>query len=113
MMRAKLLATILLLLLLLAAHRAAAGLPVLVYDEKTVYPADNDRYISLSKSGGGAVELDGGYGAVIKAVVAPVTGAPDWNAKGSVSVFIDNVDYTITVKVLYINPSTARALSMK
>jgi hypothetical protein len=113
MRRAKPLATILLLLLLLAAHRAAAGLPVLVYDEKTVDPSQNDQGVSLRKSGDGAGELDGGYGAVIKAVVAPVTGAPDWNAKGIVTVFIDNVDYTITVKVLYINPSTARALSMK
>jgi hypothetical protein len=46
---------------------------VQVYDEKTVDPSQNDQGVSLSKSGGGG-ELDGGYGAVIKAVVAPATG---------------------------------------
>jgi hypothetical protein len=73
MRRAKLLATILLLLLLLAAQRAAAGFPVQVCDAKTVYPSQNDLDVPLSASGGGG-ELDGGYGAVIEAVVAPATG---------------------------------------
>jgi len=97
----------LLLLVLLAAHRAAADLPVLVYDDKTVEPKDNDRYVSLSASGGGGGELEGGYGAVIKAEVAPVVGAPYWDASGgSVTVWVEDVSYTVTVKVFFISPST-------
>ena len=97
----------LLLLVLLAAHRAAADLPVLVYDDKTVEPKDNDRYVSLSASGGGGGELEGGYGAVIKAEVAPVVGAPYWDASGgSVTVWVRDVSYTVTVKVFFISPST-------
>jgi hypothetical protein len=73
---------------------------------KEVRPSQNGRYISISASKSDGGDLDGGYGAVIKAKVAPATGAPDWKANGTVSVDIDNVDYTITVKVLYIDPST-------
>jgi hypothetical protein len=80
--------------------------PVEAIDYQTVSPSENNNPIPLSKSGSGGVDLDGGYGAVIKAMVAPATGAPDWQAKGTVSVDIDNVDYTITVKVFYIDLST-------
>ena len=107
MRRAKLLAALLLLLLLLAAHHAAADFPVQVYDAKTVYPWQNDQHVSLSASGGGGGELEGGYGAVIKAEVAPLVGAPMWGASsGSVTVWVEDVSYTVTVKVFYINPST-------
>ncbi len=106
MRQASLLAALLLLLLPLAAHRAAAEFPVHVYDEKTVNPWQNDRYVSLSASGGGGGELEGGYGAVIKAEVAPVVGATYWSASGSVTVHVDDVSYTVAVKVLFINPST-------
>ena len=104
---------VLLLLLFLAVQRVVVAWPAEAIDYKNVYPSNNGLPVPLSKSGSGGVDLDGGYGAVIKVKVAPATGAPDWKANGTVSVFIDNVDYTITVSVLYINPSTARALSMK
>jgi hypothetical protein len=106
MRQASLLATLLLLLLLLAAHRAATGFPVLVYQERSVDTSWNDRYVSLSVSGGGGGELEGGYGAVIKAVVASLVGAPRWEASGSVTVFVEDVSYTVTVRVFFINPST-------
>jgi hypothetical protein len=106
MRRASLLAA-LLLLVLLAALRAAAGLPVLVYGAESVYPSQNGRYVSLSASGGGGGELEGGYGAVIEAEVAPLVGAPYWGASGgSVTVWVDDVSYTVTVKVFFISPST-------
>uniref|UniRef100_A0A7C1CD54 Uncharacterized protein n=1 Tax=Thermofilum adornatum TaxID=1365176 RepID=A0A7C1CD54_9CREN len=71
----RLLAVFLLLLLLLVAQRIVAG-PVVVtaVQDKTVRPEDNGKYISLSVSKSGGGELDGGYGAVIEAEVAPANG---------------------------------------
>jgi len=105
MKQTRLLAVLLLLLLFLAAQHVVAW-PFIAEKYQPVYPFQNGDYISInaSKSDGG--ELDGGYGAVIEAEVAPAVGAPYWKASGSVDVDIEGVDYTITVKVLYINPST-------
>ncbi|MEM0039390.1 MAG: hypothetical protein QXU36_03590 [Thermofilum sp.] len=106
MKQTRLLAVLLLLLLFLVAQRAVVAWPFTAEQYQPVYSSQNGWYFSISASKSDGGELDGGYGAVIEAKVAPATGAPAWKANGSVSVYIDNVDYTITVKVLYINPST-------
>jgi len=70
----RLLAVFLLLLLLLIVQLTPAGLPVLVYDRQDVDPSRNGYYVSLSASKSDGGDLDGGYGAVIEAKVAPATG---------------------------------------
>jgi len=74
MKQTRLLAVLLLLLLFLAVQRAVVAWPFTAEQYRDVSYKDNGRYISInaSKSDGG--ELDGGYGAVIKAMVAPATG---------------------------------------
>ncbi len=73
MKQTRLLAVLLLLLLFLAVQHVVAW-PFTAEQYQPVRPFQNGQYISInaSKSDGG--ELDGGYGAVIKAEVAPATG---------------------------------------
>ncbi|MCC6059872.1 MAG: hypothetical protein LM563_06475 [Thermofilum sp.] len=106
MRQTRLLAVLLLLLLFLAVQHAAVAWPFIAEQYQTVDPSRNGDYISISASRSDGGELDGGYGAVIEAKVAPAVGAPYWSATGSVDVEIESVKYTITVKVFYINPST-------
>jgi hypothetical protein len=73
-MRQGRLLAVLLLLLFLAAQHAVVTWPFIAEKYQTVYRRDNGYYVPLnaSKSDGG--DLDGGYGAVIEAKVAPATG---------------------------------------
>ena len=106
MRQTRLLAVLLLLLLFMVAQRAVVAWPFTAEQYKTVDFSRNGDYISISASKSDGGDLDGGYGATIKAEVAPAVGAPSWKGNGSVNVEIESVNYTITVKVLYINPST-------
>ncbi|NAZ24758.1 MAG: hypothetical protein GU357_03220 [Thermofilum sp.] len=74
MKQTRLIAVLLLLLLFLAVQHAVVAWPFMAEQYWPVSPSQNGRYISInaSKSDGG--ELDGGYGAVIEAEVAPATG---------------------------------------
>jgi hypothetical protein len=65
------LALALLLLLALAPQPAKASPGVWVMYEKTLTTNDNGETKTFSTSGGGSVELGGGYGAVVEAYVAP------------------------------------------
>jgi hypothetical protein len=65
------LALALMLLLALAPQPARASPAVYVMEERRLTTLDNGRTVSFSKSGGGSVELGGGYGAVVEAYVAP------------------------------------------
>jgi len=74
MKQTRLLAVFLLLLLFLVVQRVVVAWPAEAIDYQYVGSPDNGKYFSLSKSGSGGVDLDGGYGAVIEAEVAPATG---------------------------------------
>ncbi|AGT35031.1 MAG: hypothetical protein QXU36_04825 [Thermofilum sp.] len=74
MKQTRLLAVLLLLLLFLVAQRVVVAWPAEAIDYENVYPSYNTLPVPLSKSGSGGVDLDGGYGAVIEAKVAPATG---------------------------------------
>jgi hypothetical protein len=64
--------------------------------------------VTFSKSGGGSEDLDGGYGAVIYAYVAPAAGVSSYavTAGSTADAYVDTVDYSVTVSVFFINPST-------
>jgi len=66
--------TVLLLLLLFLAVQHVVAWPFIAEQYQEVRPAQNGQYISISASKSGGGELDGGYGAVIEAKVAPATG---------------------------------------
>jgi hypothetical protein len=75
MRQTRLLAVLLLLLLLfLAAQREAVAWPFTAEQYQEVKFKDNGWYYSISASKSDGGDLDGGYGAVIKAEVAPATG---------------------------------------
>jgi hypothetical protein len=74
MRQTRLLAVLLLLLLFMVAQRAVVAWPFTAEQYQTVWPYQNDKYISISASKSDGGDLDGGYGAVIKAEVAPATG---------------------------------------
>ena len=73
MKQTRLLAVLLLLLLFLAVQHVVAW-PFIAEKYQDVSYKDNGNYFSISASKSGGGELDGGYGAVIEAKVAPVTG---------------------------------------
>jgi hypothetical protein len=74
MKQTRLLAVLLLLLLFLAVQRVVVAWPAEAIDYQYVDSSKNGLPVPLSKSGSGGVDLDGGYGAVIEAKVAPATG---------------------------------------
>jgi hypothetical protein len=69
MKQTRLLAVLLLLLLFLAVQHAVVAWPFTAEKYQAVDFSRNGDYISISAS-----KSDGGYGAVIKAEVAPATG---------------------------------------
>jgi hypothetical protein len=75
MRQGRLLAVFLLLFLLLVVQRVVVAWPAEAIAYQYVGSSDNGNPVPLSKSGGGGVDLDGGYGAVIEAEVASATGA--------------------------------------
>jgi hypothetical protein len=58
----------------MVAQRAVVAWPFTAEQYKTVDFSRNGQYISISASKSDGGDLDGGYGAVIKAKVAPATG---------------------------------------
>jgi hypothetical protein len=77
-------------------------------DQERLTTDYNGETVSFSKSGGGSVELDGGYGAVVEAYVAPAAGVSSYAvAAGSWAyAYVDAVDYSVAVSVFFIDPST-------
>ena len=97
-----------LLLLALAPQPAKASPAVWVMEEMRLTTLNNGETKTFSKSGGGSEDLDGGYGAVIEAYVAPAAGVSSYvvTDHSEASAYVDTVDYSVTVKVFFINPST-------
>ncbi len=97
-----------LLLLALAPQPAKASPAVWVMDQEYLATKDNGRTVTFSTSGGGSVDLDGGYGAEIYAYVAPAAGVSSYTvtAGSTASAYVDTVDYSVAVKVFFIDPST-------
>jgi len=98
----------LLLLLALAPQPARASPAVWVMYEKTLRTNDNGQTVTFSTSGGGSVDLDGGYGAEIEAYVAPAAGVSSYSVTAGswAYAYVDAVDYSVAVSVFFINPST-------
>ena len=95
------LALLLLLLLALAPQPARASPAVWVMEERTLRTSDNGQTKTFSTSGGGSVDLDGGYGAVVEAYVAPAVGVSDYavTAGSWAYAYVDRVDYSVAVSV--------------
>jgi len=109
-MKAKRLSLVLALLLLLALapQPARASPAVWVMEQKRLKTDDNGDTKTFSTSGGGSVDLDGGYGAEIYAYVAPAAGVSSYavTAGSWAYAYVDTVSYSVAVSVFFINPGS-------